>query len=165
MGINSTVQPCYAPNILSRAQPLLRWQRLRPSWLALESHTLRQSELLPRWRRHGVTRDRVHVVLLMLAHLLNEIAPSSRWVVRVADHLTTRADCHIQLIAMEIHMLVSQLQWRGCGIVPEPTFQALERDRLRSGSHGSVAGGMLCPALAHRARGHQKGSHVRADAL
>jgi len=25
-------------------------------------------ELLPRWRRHGITRDRVHIVLLMLAY-------------------------------------------------------------------------------------------------
>ncbi len=30
-----------------RSLSLLRWQRLRPSWLALESHTLRQSRITP----------------------------------------------------------------------------------------------------------------------
>ena len=59
-------------------------------------------ELLPRWRRHGVTRDRVYVALLMMAHLLREIAPASKWAERVANHLKTRAGGHVSLSAMGV---------------------------------------------------------------
>lgn len=55
-------------------------------------------ELLPRWRKQGVTRDRLYVVLVMIVHLLDEIAPRSKWKQRMGDHLLSNMD--VSLSAM-----------------------------------------------------------------
>jgi abortive infection bacteriophage resistance protein len=55
-------------------------------------------ELLPKWRKQGVTRDRLYVVLLMMLHLLEQIAPQSQWKRRMRDHLLSNMD--VSLSAM-----------------------------------------------------------------
>ena len=49
-------------------------------------------ELLQRWRMQGVTRDKLYVVLLVVLHLLHEIAPNCNWKERVSDHILSNQD-------------------------------------------------------------------------
>jgi abortive infection bacteriophage resistance protein len=57
-------------------------------------------ELLPKWRIQGITRDRLHVVLLVMLHLLQEIAPDCGWKGRMADHLLSNME--VSLSAMHL---------------------------------------------------------------
>jgi abortive infection bacteriophage resistance protein len=56
-------------------------------------------ELLSSWRAKDVTRDRLYVVLLMLLHLMEQVAPRSHWKHRLMAHLLN--DEHIDLGPMK----------------------------------------------------------------
>ncbi len=49
-------------------------------------------ELLPKWRAQGITRDRLYVVLLVMLHLMKEIAPNSGWKSRLQYHLLSNME-------------------------------------------------------------------------
>jgi len=69
-------------------------------------------ELLHKWKIQAITRDRLHVVLLVIVHLLDEIAPDCDWEERVTDQL--QSSMEVSLSAL--HILddwYRQQPWKG----------------------------------------------------